>query len=146
MTCQFIGLIRCLLEALLADLQSAAPPKQDDASLRHSLKADRSSLAGQEWPAPPPPVDGELADGKEEEEVPQTNGGDKEKEESPKSEDEKPPPVPPLPKEFQQGPTMKPYPSGPTSTSANLAELDNLLEALNTPPYTAEIDSAGELW
>jgi paxillin len=66
-----------------------------------------------------------------EEKEPGEEANDVDAKEGEKNVEEKGPPVLALPKEFQQGPTMKPYPSGPTSTSANLAELDNLLEALN---------------
>ena len=135
-----------LVEALLADLQSVAlPPTGDD-----RRNSDRSSLVAHEWPSPPPPsVEGEQTDNAkvEEPDAPQKESGgtDGDKEEGVESVEEKPPPVPPLPKEFQQGPTMKPYPSGPTSTSANLAELDNLLEALNISAPTSETESAGEI-
>eukprot|EP00118_Oscarella_pearsei_P008667 m.45952 g.45952 ORF g.45952 m.45952 type:complete len:533 (+) comp33647_c0_seq6:78-1676(+) len=133
------------LDALLQDLQAAGSSFEPENKEDPRKRGDVSSLRGQEWPAPPPPIGGDEKQPNgadlppppppmEEEPAPSANG-DMIGEASP------PPPVPPLPQEYQKGPTVKPYPSGPSSTSANLAELDSLLKTLDAN-YASELDKA----
>ncbi|XP_065830432.1 leupaxin-like [Oscarella lobularis] len=126
------------LEALLHDLQSAAPLRDSEPKADPRKRADVSSLSYQEWPEPPPPVEPQNA-------PPPSNGDDFPAPPEPFGADNAdnsslpPPVVPPLPQAYQEtAPAPKP---GPTSTSANLAELDSLLETL-TDTYTSELDKA----